>query len=1119
MLDAISVAGGFDRDMRTCALVFDRTDFTFDTNRRLENLIYIGAAALDDEKFDEFNQIVADMSAIYNTGEVCDKPGDPNPDACYPLDPDLYDVMANSRNWSELVWAWEGWRDTCGPPMKPMYPRYVELSNEAALLNDQPDMGAFWRSWYEMEDFEAEVMRLWDEVLPMYEQLHAYVRRKLSGVYGTEHVSLTGAIPAHITGNMWAQDWMSISDIVLPFPNASSIDVTDELINQGYDALQMFQLSEDFFVSMGLIPSPQSFWEDSMFEKPDDGREVTCHASAWDFFNRKDFRIKMCTRVNHEDLITIHHEMGHTQYYYQYAPQPVEYRDGANNGFHEALGDTISLSVQTPEHLYEVGLLPELVQDQESDLNYLMSMALQKVAFLPFGLLIDLWRWEIFDGTITEYNYNERWWHMRTGIQGVVEPVKRSDLAGDFDAGAKYHVPADVPYIRYFVSHILQFQFHEAICEAAGEYPAKPLHHCDVYESHEAGDLLAEMMRPGSSIPWQDVLEAMTGSRDMSTLPLQEFFKPLITYLTAENTKNDEFIGWDINWKPPETPPQVQESLKSAAFDLEARANVSKFDWTNFDPDVMRQLQKIYYIGSSALEGDDLIEYENILADMEQIYSTAKVCESESICIPLDPDLTRLMATSRDYDELKWAWEGWRRETGPEMKDMYENFVTLANKAAKVNDQPDMGAYWRSWYEVDDLKADSMRLWEQLRPFYEQLHAYVRGRLSEHYGESLVDPKRPIPAHLLGNMWAQSWGNILDLVLPYPGKTSIDVTPALVDQGYDALRMFNISEEFFTSLGLIPSPQSFWDDTMFVKPTDGRDVVCHASAWDFYNAKDIRIKMCTSINMEDLITIHHEMGHTQYFLQYKDQPVVYRRGANPGFHEAVGDLLALSVSTPDHLHQIGLLDTVEDDAEADINFLMSMALDKIAFLPFGLLMDLWRWDVFEGLTTKDSYTEAWWKLRNDIQGVEAPVERSDEAGHFDPGAKYHIPGNTPYIRYFISHVLQFQMHRSLCETAGNTRSLHQCDIYRSKEAGKKLGDMLKLGSSKKWPEALEAITGSREMDASAIVDYFKPLMTWLEEKNEEKGYVVGWSDTGITMKPTTMVTVMLAVCTSWLMAV
>ncbi|PIK47773.1 putative angiotensin-converting enzyme isoform X4 [Apostichopus japonicus] len=339
-----------------------------------------------------------------------------------------------------------------------------------------------------------------------------------------------------------------------------------------------------------------------------------------------------------------------------------------------------------------------------------------------------------------------------------------------------------------------------------------------------------------------------------------------------------------------------------------------------------------------------------------------------------------------------------------------------------------------------------------------------------------------------GNMWAQSWSGLLDLVEPFPGKPSVDITPNLVSKGYTPLQMFQVSDEFFKSLGLIEMPEEFWNKSLIEKPTDGRTVVCHASAWDFLNQVDFRIKQCTDLTMDDFITIHHEMGHVEYFLQYKDQPVVYRDGANPGFHEAVGDVLALSVSTPVHLQAVDLLDEIAEDDEADINYLMSVALDKIAFLPFGYLMDLWRWDIFDGTTLPENYNRDWWKLRLDYQGIIPPTTRTET--DFDPAAKYHIPADVPYIRYFISFVIQFQFHKSLCDAAGRTGPLYKCDIYESMEAGKLLGDMLKTGSSKPWPDAMEAITGQREMSALPLVEYFQPLIDWLEVENQ--GETLGW---------------------------
>uniref|UniRef100_A0A8B9L0A7 Angiotensin-converting enzyme n=1 Tax=Astyanax mexicanus TaxID=7994 RepID=A0A8B9L0A7_ASTMX len=453
-------------------------------------------------------------------------------------------------------------------------------------------------------------------------------------------------------------------------------------------------------------------------------------------------------------------------------------------------------------------------------------------------------------------------------------------------------------------------------------------------------------------------------------------------------------------------------------------------------------------------------------------------------------DLNKIMAESRDYDELLFAWQGWRNASGRELRQSYVRYVELANLAARSNGHADNGAFWRSLYETPTFEEDLEALWKDLQPLYLNLHSYVRRALFKKYGAKRINLKGPIPAHLLGNMWAQTWSGIMDLVRPYPNAAQVDVTQAMIAKGWDANRMFRESENFFTSVGLLPMPDEFWQKSMLEKPTDGREVVCHASAWDFYNRKDFRIKQCTVINMDDLITVHHEMGHVQYFLQYKDQPISFRDGANPGFHEAIGDVLALSVSTPKHLHTIGLLDKLEENAESTINFLMSIALDKIAFLPFGYLMDQWRWKVFDGRISSSEYNKEWWNLRLKYQGLCPPVTRTEV--DFDPGAKFHIPANVPYVRYFVSFVVQFQFHKALCDTAGHTGPLHNCDIYQSKEAGKL--DVMKLGFSKPWPEAMTMITGQPQMSVQPLMEYFQPLITWLEQENAKNGDVLGWPE-------------------------
>ncbi len=479
-------------------------------------------------------------------------------------------------------------------------------------------------------------------------------------------------------------------------------------------------------------------------------------------------------------------------------------------------------------------------------------------------------------------------------------------------------------------------------------------------------------------------------------------------------------------------------------------------------------------------------ELSRIAASLSSTYGRGKYCPEGGECRDLG-ELSDVIDQSRDPAALLEAWKGWRT-VSPAMRDDYTRYAELGNKGARELGFPDLGAMWRSKYDMepDAFAAELDRLWDQARPFYEALHCHVRARLAEQYGNDVVDLTGPIPAHLLGNMWSQTWANIFPLVGPEGGGgAGYDLTALLQAKEVDEIEMVRMGEGFFTSLGFAPLPETFWERSLFVQPED-HDAVCHASAWDVDNVEDLRIKMCIKINAEDFSTIHHELGHNFYQRAYNQHSTLYIDSANDGFHEAVGDTIALSV-TPKYLVEIGLLDA-EPPAEADLGFLLNMALDKIAFLPFGLLIDQWRWKVFSGEITPENYNAGWWDLREKYQGIKPPVARSET--DFDPGAKYHVPGGTPYTRYFLAHILQFQFHRALCEAAGFEGPLHRCSIYGSKEAGERLQNMLAMGLSRPWPDALEALTGQREMDATAILDYFGPLKGWLDEQNQ--GRTCGW---------------------------
>jgi peptidyl-dipeptidase A len=538
---------------------------------------------------------------------------------------------------------------------------------------------------------------------------------------------------------------------------------------------------------------------------------------------------------------------------------------------------------------------------------------------------------------------------------------------------------------------------------------------------------------------------------------------------------------------------QASEALMKAITGYAKEA--ARFAQVSLPADERRQLNLLNNALTMAAppDADEAAELARLVASMESAYGRGKYCAAsgqpaasggEDACLDIE-EITEILADGRDPARLLEVWEGWHTVGSPMKKD-YARFVELSNKGAATLGFADTGAMWRSKYDMppDAFAAELVRLWDQLRPLYLSLHAYVRHRLRDKYG-SVVPEKGPIPAHLLGNLWQQDWSNVYPLVAPAGTKEAYSITDLLKAKKAQPLDMVRSGERFFTSLGFDPLPKTFWERSLFVKPRD-REVVCHASAWDVDNVDDLRIKMCIDVTGEDFTTIHHELGHNFYQRAYSRLPMIFRDSANDGFHEAVGDTLALSV-TPEYLVRIGLLDKAPD-ASGDTALLLQAALDRLAFLPFGLLVDEWRWQVFSGKIAPAGYNRAWWDLKLRYQGVAPVTPRGDE--FFDPGAKYHVPANTPYTRYFLAGVLQFQFHRALSQAAGCKSPLHRCSIYESREAGRRLKAMLEMGASRPWQDALEALTGQRQMDASAMADYFAPLKKWLDEQN--KGKPVGW---------------------------
>lgn len=568
------------------------------------------------------------------------------------------------------------------------------------------------------------------------------------------------------------------------------------------------------------------------------------------------------------------------------------------------------------------------------------------------------------------------------------------------------------------------------------------------------------------------------------------------------------FASWNYESNITDETQQVSLAAqnKYALLNKKLGKEAQQYDVTKLrDEDVARKLKLMKNIGTAALSDAKLKQFNKLTSDMGSKYSTAKVVdrETKSKLFSLEPELTELMAKSRDPADIQYYWEQWREASGGQIREMYSTYVGLYNEAAELNGFRDASEMKVDPYESDTFMEEMESTWQGLKPLYEQLHGFVRNRLSKFYGGDTVPNSGALPAHLLGNMWAQQWNNLADILRPYPDKPSIDVTEEMKRQGWTPTKMFQKADDFFQSMGLDPMPAKFWSGSILEKPEDGRELTCHASAWDFYNGEDFRIKQCTRVNQEDFITVNHEMGHIQYYLQYKNLSYLYRSGANPGFHEGVADILSLAVGTATYFQRLGLIGEEVDvgDKETNINILFDMALERVAFLPFGYLVDKFRWDVFSGKTSVEDMNCHWWKLRHEIQGLKPPSLRNNE--QFDAGAKYHVAGDVGYVRYFTAFIYEFQFYRALCLASGKyeagnpEKPLHQCNFYGSTEAGDKMREMLKLGASKPWKEAMKVMTGEPGMSTMALREYFEPLERWLKEENRKDGVEIGWGETRV----------------------
>uniref|UniRef100_A0A1I8FZD8 Angiotensin-converting enzyme n=1 Tax=Macrostomum lignano TaxID=282301 RepID=A0A1I8FZD8_9PLAT len=1133
-----------------------------------------------------YNQVQSRIMQDYNQAVGCYAPG-----KCLDSGEDnVENFFRTKKDYDQLRYLWKSWRDATGAKFRNAFVERAQLLNESVWPSvlATPIGEVFSKIFLKIEEFFSilgfrdyayfdyftafedpkfpeTVVSLYNQFKPLYEQLHAYLRHRLHQKYPGKFAA-NGLLPGHLGDDPWGSQYTKWHNEFVPFPAAESIDFDGILKDRERRGLltvpQLPHVADEFYRSLGLPKMTETFWRKSVFLKPKD-HKMNCHGTAFDMHSasRDDFRIKIFS--------TVHHEMGHIMYFMLYSHQPVIFRRGANGGFHEAIGDTITLSVLTPKHFKAIKFIKHTNDTSESLVNNLFTQALANVMFLPYALVADLWKWRYFGGQVPKEQLNQDWWQLRSRFGGIGPPVTRSEA--DTDALSKFHLAIDVSYIRYFVSFLLKFQFYKALCQEAGHLgspghvrflqthsaarPVQALAGCsptadrpkghlgrctdgqdkrgtmtlsssptrpvgllllavavmavfalcaDAYrfrddESSELSHLLMKLRRDQHRKHcWKYSLDGLTESQ------LTKCARRFIHFANQQLRKRKHrsslaSFHYNVNINKRNKELLTRVDTKYRRFSSKLTLFALKFKGKRMsglsasDARMLRDLQWNMVFGRRK----DSSRMSNLDSQMSQSYDTAVGCYAPGKCLDSGEDnVKNFFRTKNDYDQLRYLWKSWRNATGAKFRNAFVERAQLLNESVRPAGFKNY-AFFEYFTDFEDPKFPEtvVSLYNQFKPLYEQLHAYLRHRLHQKYPGKFA-ANGLLPGHLGDDPWGSQYTKWHNEFVPFPAAESIDFDGILKDRERRGLltvpQLPHVADEFYRSLGLPKMTETFWRKSVFLKPKDHK-MNCHGTAFDMHSASrdDFRIKMCTRMDMSSFSTVHHEMGHIMYFMLYSHQPVLFQGSANSGFHEAIGDTITLSVKTAEHFQAIKFAKHLNDTHESQVNTQLTQALENVMFLPFAMTVDLWKWRYISGEVPKEQLNQDWWRLRGLYAGVGPSVSRSE--ADTDALSKYHAAKNIGYVRYFISFLLKFQFYKAMCEEAGHKGPLSTCDFYKSTAAGDKLRRMLQLGRSKPWPDALQQLTGRRDISADALMEYFQPLHNWLKDYNAKNGVPVGWT--------------------------
>ncbi|XP_075170478.1 angiotensin-converting enzyme-like [Haematobia irritans] len=539
-------------------------------------------------------------------------------------------------------------------------------------------------------------------------------------------------------------------------------------------------------------------------------------------------------------------------------------------------------------------------------------------------------------------------------------------------------------------------------------------------------------------------------------------------------------------------------TMKTIASELVDFSNeASEFDLEKInDPETKRALNNIRESADLFILGDEyfttfamaLVALETLASDkdIEPYMGGANMPNQDDSEIAYYPDIQRIVATTNDPAELKYYWDAWREKNTVWSAVNFYTIIEAMKKSAELLDRPVLDLYY-SGYNVEEFLKEMDRVMEELKPTYQQMHAFIRRELHKKYGSDVIDENGPIPHHLFEQVLAQAWkeGSIIEDYFPFKELPAYD---GFV-KNFNSKKMLNDSQDFYKSLGFSDLDEDFLKNR--IKEEDESESLngCRDNIMDI--TPKVYMEYCRKVDFRKFMQMHGYVGRIHYAQEKKNLPAFFFHAYDLEY--PVGEAVILSASTPKHLQTIGLAKDFKFTEKTLMNRLFRMGIHTILNIPEFYVQSKIVSELLKGTVDMDTVNKRYWKLMEDYAGVEPPSDR--EEGSIDFPYKFYLDVEENHqTKKFVSEILGYQFYKALCQKSGDQGQLHNCDFYGNKDVGNVLKSMMSLGSTKSFKDVISKIlTDNTSLCANPLVEYYTPILDWVKTLNEQNKVKIGWN--------------------------